>query len=99
MKRLWGYVDHADNVRLDVVALLFVTQLKQSPKDCERLVREFMVAYLNIGDDPTDTVIRDNVWLFLLKHTKRAKMPEATLDVIWQQEVQKKETDRACTVS
>ncbi len=96
MKR-WGYPDRADDARLDAVARTFAAGMKRA-KTAERaepLVRTFMRAYLAIGDDPTDTVIRDNAWAFLERHAGRL-MPERALDAIWQQEVRRK--DSVCVV-
>jgi len=58
-------------------------------------VRSFMRSYLQIGEDPRDTLVRDRVWAFLLTKTKHA-MSERELDAIWDDEVGKSE--RVCVV-
>jgi len=52
-------------------------------------VRAFMRSYLAIGSDPTDTVIRDNVWTFLLRIT-RGKLTKNEVDVIWRESVERR---------
>jgi len=54
-----------------------------------------MRSYLQIGEDPRDTLVRDRVWAFLLTKTKHA-MSERELDAIWDDEVGKSE--RVCVV-
>lgn len=50
-------------------------------------LRSFVVTYLSIGEDPTDTVIRDRVWCFILRNKR--KITETEADKIWNEEVQK----------
>lgn len=93
----WGYPDREDNARLDAVARRFLADLKKSRRGAEPAVRTFMRSYLKIGEDPTDTVIRDKVWTFLMRHAKRAEMPESVLDAIWREEVLRKR-DSLCVI-
>jgi hypothetical protein len=95
MKGNWGYADLKDNAALAKVAKEFSKKIK-STKNPEDAVCVFMRAYLKIGDDPTDTIIRDNVWEFLLKATKR-KIKEERLDAIWNAEVKKSRS--LCVIS
>jgi hypothetical protein len=84
---LWGYPDAKDNAALTKVAKAFTKKMKttNNPEDA---VCKFMQAYLKIGDDPTETVVRDHVWEFLLRATKR-KIKEERLDAIWNEQVKK----------
>lgn len=97
MVKHWGHIDDADDVRLDKEARAFAAKLKntKSVRAAETCVRNFLRAYLKIGDDPTDTVVRDNVWSFLLSKTK-GKFTHSELDAIWKEEVRK---STACVIS
>ena len=99
----WGHTNAADEAKLDAAAKAFAAKVKalarvRTAQGCETLVRAFVRAYLRIGDDPTDTVIRDNVWEFLLKRTK-GRIPVARLDAVWQEEVDGARRRTACVVS
>lgn len=84
----WGHIDSVDDAKLAAAAGRFKKRMKvaRSQAAAENEVRRFMKEYLAIGEDPTDTVIRDKVWLFLLKTTKGKVSPEE-LDRIWTTEV------------
>lgn len=84
----WGHVKSEDNKALDAAALHLKTRVKliKKPVSIESEIRLFMKKYLAIGEDPTDTVIRDNVWTFL-KTTTRNKLSHEELDTIWMSEV------------
>ncbi len=71
--KYWGFSRESENETLEQKAQEFKAKMRRlkSSSQVEQAVREFMREYLAIGDDPTDTVIRDKVWMFLLKNTKR----------------------------
>jgi hypothetical protein len=89
--RNWGFIDIADNAELEKLATNFSRKMKsvKTQSAVENLVRCFMGAYLCIGDDPTDTVIRDSVWVFLKRET-RGKVSHAVLNRIWEESVASK---------
>jgi hypothetical protein len=93
----WGYIDAREDAALAKVAKAFSKKVKttDNPEDA---VCKFMRAYLKIGDDPTDTVVRDNVWEFLLRATNR-KIKEERLDAIWKEEVKASRSVLACVIS
>jgi hypothetical protein len=90
MARDWGFLHAEDNNELDQVSKPFVVNARSAKNavEMESHVREFMRKYLSVGDDPTDTLIRDRVWVFLRRHTKR-HINEAALDVVWRQEMRR----------
>lgn len=89
----WGHVHEKDNVALDRQAKKYKQALQQrkTPAAVERVVRDFMQGYLKIKEDPTDTVIRDRVRLFLFKTTKD-KLAPARVDQIWQEEMRRSQS-------
>lgn len=93
----WGHVIDDDNKALDIVASRFKKRVRllKKPDLIEAEIRRFMKAYMAIGEDPTDTVIRDNVWAFL-QSTTRGKLHEDELDRVWRSEAEDK---RTCVVS
>ncbi len=97
MKR-WGHTTDAEESRLNVVAHTFIIKIKRARTRiaAESSVRTFMCAYLKIGDDPLDTIIRDNVWLFLIKNTKHL-LTKDMLNTIWIEEIEKDEA--ICVIS
>lgn len=78
MVRKWGHANAADNLALDKVASVF-----ERDPNTEAAVRAFVRSYLRIGEDPTDTVVRDRVWTFL---KVKSALNEAALDRIWREE-------------
>ena len=85
----WGFLDHNDNEALAALAKSYAKKIKSAKgiETCKKYTTEFMKAYLKIGTDPTETVVRDNVWVFLIKSNKN-KLSEIELDEIWVREVQ-----------
>lgn len=67
--KYWGFSRESENETLEQKAQEFKAKMRRlkTSSQVEQAIRE----YLAIGDDPTDTVIRDKVWMFLLKNTKR----------------------------
>lgn len=86
--KYWGHIVQSDNAALDSAAARFKRRVRKlkSATAVEREIRSFLKEYMAIGEDPTDTVIRDNVWVFLLAATK-GKLTENELDQIWRSEM------------
>lgn len=80
----WGHVNTKDNEKLDKEFKLLQKQISnvKKPSAIEKHVTEFLWKYKRIGEDPTDTVIRDKVWEKLRRLTTR-KLTEQQLDDIW----------------
>lgn len=57
-----------------------------------KAVNRFLKGYFALGskEDITDTIIRDKVWVFLLKETRRL-LTEDVLDEMWETEERKQE--------
>lgn len=80
----WGHVIQKDNEKLDQEFKLLKKQFAKV-KDIgvvKRYVGEFLTKYMKIGEDQTDTVIRDKVWERLRTLTK-SKITEKELDDLW----------------
>lgn len=99
MKKNWGYLNSEDNAELQALAVSYVQKLKsiKTKETRKKHTAEFMKAYLQIGEDPTDTVIRNNVWVFLCRVNKN-KLTLEELDDIWETEV-KQSQKLQCVVS
>jgi ATP sulfurylase len=95
----WGFLNDDDNVALSKVAKSYSKKVKsaKTTETRKKYTAEFMKAYLKIGEDPTETVVRDNVWVFLIK-TNKNKLTEAELDEIWIREVKNSER-LGCVIS
>ncbi len=80
----WGHLVAKDNEALDKEFQTLKKSLLRvkDPSKVEKYVLVFLDNYLKIGEDPTDTVIRDRVWNRLLSVTKK-HLTEKQLDVIW----------------
>lgn len=80
----WGHVIQKDNEKLDQEFKLLKKQLAKVKNIgvVKRHVGEFLTKYMKIGEDPTDTVIRDKVWERLRRLTK-SKITEEELDELW----------------
>ncbi len=75
--------------------------VKPHGKAAENAVRAFLQKYMQIGDDPTDTLIRDNVWTFLEQQcVKKHKLTATRLDELWNDEVDgaKKSDTKFCVI-
>ena len=93
----WGFPKTAENQKLTLEfnKLKLHLQKAAKPDSVEKHVRDFLKAYLRIGDDPTDTIIRDNVWDALTKITK-GKLTEQRLDAVWEVEMNRR--GRFCVI-
>lgn len=80
----WGHVNPEDNKKLDDEFKLLKTKLSKTKKSSQakKYVHAFLKKYLEIGEDPTDTVIRDKVWDRLHKLTKNI-MTNEELNTLW----------------
>lgn len=94
----WGHINEDDNAALDAAVCAYQQHVKRlkSANGVEAATRSFMQEYLKIGEDPTDTVVRNAVWRMLLRATKR-KMSEAQVDAIWNEEVSR--SQQVCVIS
>jgi hypothetical protein len=87
----WGFVDNKDNATLSKEFKHLQQKLRtvKDEKKIEKYICMFLTRYLKIGTDPTDTIIRDNVWVRLLQLTKN-KISEQNLDAIWDKAMQRR---------
>jgi hypothetical protein len=72
----------------------------RGPAEINDAVVRFLRGYFALDsteEDITDTIIRDNVWLHLLKVAKRA-VGEERLDELWEAE-QRRRSASACTIA
>jgi hypothetical protein len=93
----WGHIIPEDNQRLDKEFKLLQQQFLKvkDTTQAEKYVSAFLVKYVKIGEDPTDTVIRDKVWDRLRKLTKNI-LTERELNNIWENKVYAQNT--FCTI-
>lgn len=93
----WGHITQEDNKRLDEEFKLLQKQIAKvkSTNRAEHYVGEFLAKYIRIGEDPTDTIIRDKVWERLRKLTKNV-LTEHELNNIWEKKVYSQ--NRFCTI-
>lgn len=97
MARSWGCIVPANNNKLDTLAKKLVSKLKLAKIAAtkEKAVVEFLDHYFTMkGEDITDTVIRDNVWVFLLKHAN--VVGENRLEELWTE--RQKRASAICTI-
>lgn len=103
----WGHADPRHNAELSAASatlkkrLLSITAKKNGDKvkkseQAEQAVCDFIRKYLMIGPDPTDTLIRDRVWEFLLRVTPKTLIAPARLDELWTDEVRR--SQQSCSV-
>jgi hypothetical protein len=98
----WGCVKAENNATLDALADRLTANMRRlKRRDArERAVGRFLHGYFAMGktEDITDTLIRDNVWVFLVKHAVNAKLgpSEARLDQLWN--AQERKQSQACVV-
>jgi hypothetical protein len=84
----WGHVNQKDNETLDKEFKLLQKQVSKTrdKRQVEKHVSTFLAKYTKIGEDPTDTIIRDRVWDRLRKLT-RTIITEQELNNVWEKEV------------
>jgi hypothetical protein len=93
----WGHIIPEDNKRLDKEFKLLQKQFSKvkDTTQAEKHVGAFLAKYIKIGEDPTDTIIRDKVWDRLQKLTKNT-LTEQELNNIWEKKVYTQNT--FCTI-
>jgi hypothetical protein len=84
----WGHSIPEDNKQLDKEFKVLQTQFSnvKNTTQAEKVVSDFLAKYIKIGEDPTDTIIRDKVWERLRKLTKKT-LTERELNNIWEKKV------------
>lgn len=98
-ERWWGCELPENERALEALATRLHALLRRLVKREAKVLamREFLDSYFEMGatEDITDTIIRDNVWVFLLKENKGV-MTELALDELW--EGRKRASERLCVV-